>query len=80
MTKSNIIQRSTQAYDKTPLPLNNPLTTLHKHESGFTHTGSGVGTVFKPKPVDPRYNLPTYGNTKPQAINYFMRKSNSLYN
>jgi hypothetical protein len=80
MTSSNIIQRSTQAYDKTPLPLNNPLTTLHTKETGFTHTGSGVGTVFKPKPVDPRFNLPTYGNTKPQAIDYFMRKSNLLHN
>ncbi len=47
-----------------------PLTTLITEQTGYAHTGAGLGPSF-PAPVrDPRYNLPYYGNTKPQVLNY----------
>ena len=49
-----------------------PLTRLVNPPTGFTHTGA-LGPNYPIPPRDPRYNLPYYGNSKPQVLNYPIR-------
>lgn len=50
-------------------------TKMYLTQKGFSHTGSGIGTEWKPNPIDPNYNLPKYGNTKPQVLSYNLARS-----
>ncbi len=48
-------------------------------EKGYSHTGANIGVNYKYTDVDPKYNLPKYGNSKPQLLSYSTKNSNLLF-
>ena len=50
------------------------------NERGYFHTGSDIGTSYRPTHVDPRFVHRPNGNDKPQALNYYTSYTNLLLN
>ncbi|CAF1046022.1 unnamed protein product [Brachionus calyciflorus] len=65
---------------KTTQPNSKYTTTLNNPTKSFAHVGTGVHNNYQRNISDPRFNIPVYGNSKPQLLAYSTTRSNLLFN